>query len=244
MLKQGKPEIATGQQYRVAGKYPLNDSGNPLLAVGRAKGAERVGNRDCVFLSHADSRERPAPNMKGEMTFDSVSSVPPATGVLGPGGHVAARPPFPVEMDGNGKIERFSQLIDDPQLIARISTRVAEGESLKDLAKAWGVPYGMLARWIADDDSRRAQYEIGLALYADAEAMECIRIADGATLEDVAVSRLQIETRIKLIAKWDKQRYGAQADTGASGFSGGINIVIEGVQSKFGPKAIEGEVVG
>lgn len=157
---------------------------------------------------------------------------------------MAARPPFPVEMDGNGKIERFSQLIDDPQLIDRISTRVAEGESLKDLARAWGVPYGMLARWVADDEARKAQYEIGLALYADAEAMACIQIADTADAETVAVARLQVETRLKLIAKWDKQRYGAQADTGASGFSGGINIVIEGVQSKFGPKAIEGEVVG
>ena len=52
---------------------------------------------------------------------------------------------------------------------------------------------------------------------------ETLEIADGSTVEDLGASKLRVDTRLKLIEKMDRARYGAK-DTGPAG---GITVVVD-----------------
>ena len=103
--------------------------------------------------------------------------------------------------------------------------RVAEGETLQQLAEVWTVPYGRLAKWVADDDGRRGQYEGALMLRADLEAQKAIEIADNES-EDVARDKLRVETRLKLAGKWDRKRYGERVEDGSAQLVGALAAAI------------------
>ena len=121
--------------------------------------------------------------------------------------------------------ERFDLLIQDASLMDVVVQRVAERETLQDLAAIWDVPYGRLAKWIADDDGRRGQYEGALMLRADLEAMKAIEIAD-AESEDVARDKLRVDTRLKLAGKWDRKRYGERQEDGSAQLVGALAAAI------------------
>ena len=93
-------------------------------------------------------------------------------------------------------LARFQEVTSDPGTIDIICHRVAEGETFREICEAWNLPYGLMGKWLNEDDARRAQYDGALALWADAEAQRTLRIADDA--EDVAKAKLQVETRLKL----------------------------------------------
>lgn len=103
-----------------------------------------------------------------------------------------------------------------------IGEAVASGGKLGDLAVRYGMSGGALRAWIFGDAERLAAYENGLRGRAEAladEALEyrddALKIADGAEVETVAVSKLQVDTRFKaaglnmqLAAKYDARRFG------------------------------------
>jgi len=125
--------------------------------------------------------------------------------------------------------ERFDLLIQDASLMDVVVQRVAEGETLQQLAEVWTVPYGRLAKWVADDDGRRGQYEGALMLRADLEAQKAIEIADEATPEDVAVRKLRTDVRLKLAGKWDRKRYGERVEDGSAQLVGALaSAILEG----------------
>ena len=130
---------------------------------------------------------------------------------------------------------------DTPEgFLERIVTRTVT-DKLEDVARSLQVPYSVLWRWLADDPERMAAYRASLEAKADAEAHRAVDIADGATPEDVAVARLRVDTRLKLIGKWGRKQYGDEAAVGG-GFGGGIQIVI-GALSIPGDKASPGVTI-
>jgi hypothetical protein len=86
--------------------------------------------------------------------------------------------------------------------------RLAEGESPVEIAQAVKVRYAILGRVVDEDEGLRARYETALRVAAEKRAHEALSIADGAEQESVGVSKLQIETRMKLSGKWHRPRYG------------------------------------
>lgn len=89
--------------------------------------------------------------------------------------------------------------------------RLTDGETLKQIAESWKIPYGRLAQWIIESRERTTQYNAALAIWADSIAQECVSIADGgAEGESHHRDKLRIDTRLKLAGKWDRGRYGDQ----------------------------------
>lgn len=72
---------------------------------------------------------------------------------------------------------------------------------------AEGVNYSVLWKWL-NAEGRMEEYELALRAKADSEAHAMLGIADGATPEEVGVAKLRVETRDRLIKKWDRNRYG------------------------------------
>jgi len=100
--------------------------------------------------------------------------------------------------------------------------RVSEGETLKDIARAWLIPVGRFTEWFTTEHA--ALYDAALRVRADQLAHEALERADGADEKTVAPAKLQVDTRLRLAEKWDRQRYGAAKDA-ASG--GGIQVLID-----------------
>jgi hypothetical protein len=102
-----------------------------------------------------------------------------------------------------GRPSSYSQEVAD-----RICTRLANGETLKRICADDDMPgFVTVWRWENDNEefrklSARAR-EIGTHNLAD----ECIGIADDPTI-DPQDKRIRIDTRIRLIGKWNAKRYG------------------------------------
>lgn len=120
---------------------------------------------------------------------------------------------------------------------AEIVERLSKGEPLThicaddwlpcdDTVRAWAEANADFARDIVR--SRKAGF--------DAIALECLDIADntsndtklvgegetpGCNAEWISRSKLRVETRLKLLAKWDPKRYGDKVQTELSGPDGG-----------------------
>lgn len=112
-----------------------------------------------------------------------------------------------------------------PEIAAEICTRLAEGEPLRQICRdphmpAWRTVYD----WIEADNDFAARIARARQLGFDAIAEEALEIANtpvvGEETEDdgekVKIKRgdmlghrkLQVETRMKLLAKWCPQKYG------------------------------------
>lgn len=95
-----------------------------------------------------------------------------------------------------------------PQVVEEIINRLANGEALARICRDEHMPhFSTVWRWEDDDPefrklSLRAR-EHGTHYMAD----DCLRIADDEDL-DPADKRVRIDTRIRLIGKWNAKVYG------------------------------------
>lgn len=121
------------------------------------------------------------------------------------------------------------------QLADEICERLGEGEPLRQICRDERMPH-----WTTVYDWKAANEEFSLRITRareaghDAIAADCLRIADdglndsyldddGNKRTDVDViqrSKLRIETRLKLLAKWDPKRYGERMDVNHGGQDG------------------------
>ena len=123
-----------------------------------------------------------------------------------------------------------------PELRKEIADRLSKGEPLAQICRDEWMPHASTVRdWMdADADFSRAiahAREIGF----DAIAQDCLTIADDGRNDFVAAraadgdeaamkydadhvqrSKLRVETRLKLLAKWDPKRYGDKLDITAA----------------------------
>ena len=99
-----------------------------------------------------------------------------------------------------------------------IAEKLSEGIPLKRICAEPDMPgYTTVLRWQEAypefrDLSARAKAD-GTHNLAD----ECLTIADTATPEEVPVARLRIDTRLRLIGKWNSRAYGDKLDVAHSG---------------------------
>lgn len=126
-----------------------------------------------------------------------------------------------------GPMARLRDVVAQENSMSIITQRLMDGETLKEIAKAWQVPYGKLAEWVIEDRERSERYNAALKIWADSLAQECVAIADeqaevakrdGGTFDpDVPRDKLRIETRLKLAGKWNRERYGETTEIKHSG---------------------------
>jgi hypothetical protein len=109
-----------------------------------------------------------------------------------------------------GPLARFRETIEDPTTLSVIVQRVTDGETLKEIATAWKIPYGRLAEWLIEDRERSEQYNQALQIWSDSLAQESVKIADegGSEAGEVQRDKLRIDTRLKLAGKLNRPRYG------------------------------------
>lgn len=132
----------------------------------------------------------------------------------------------------------------DDSIVQAICHRLGEGEPMAEICRSEGMPaYRTVKDWMDEDSERGRNVAAAIARAREAGfdviAAQCLKIAeDGSNdymarlnaegqetgvmfnAEHVQRSKLRIETRLKLLAKWDPKRYGekvTQEVTGADG---------------------------
>lgn len=124
---------------------------------------------------------------------------------------------------------RFSERM--PEVKKSIIDRISAGEPLRAICREDGYPSAQVVYdWIEKDEEFALRFARARDIGADAIAEECLRIADSPlTGEETEVDadgkvvkvkradmlghrKLQIETRLKLLAKWNPKKYGERID--------------------------------
>jgi hypothetical protein len=127
-----------------------------------------------------------------------------------------------------------------PEVEERIIHGLCDGIPLRELCRQEGMPnWRTVYDWISADADLAARIAHARALGFDAIAEDILDIADDGTndwverkrqdgsadkaldSEHVQRSKLRIETRLKLLAKWSPQKYGEKNTTELTGPDGG-----------------------
>ncbi len=101
-----------------------------------------------------------------------------------------------------------------PQVIDRLLGGLADGKTLRALCREEGMPnWRTVYDWIETDAELAAQVARARELGFDAIAEDVFDIADGtkAISEHVQLSKMRIDTRLKLLACWNPKKYGSKA---------------------------------
>ena len=155
-------------------------------------------------------------------------------------------------MTNPGPMARFEHVIKQDNTMSIIVQRLTDGERLREIAKAWEIPYGRLAAGIAEDAERKSQYEAALSIWADSLAQEAVAIADeqaevvkenGETFDpNVARDKLRIDTRLKLASRWNRERYGEKVQHQHTGLQPTLTIIMAPLEGEH-PRVLEHEPV-
>lgn len=135
-----------------------------------------------------------------------------------------------------------------PEVIERIMEGLSNGTPLRELCRQDGMPaWRTVYDWLEADKALAARFAHARDLGFDAIAEEALEIADDGTndwmarrrqdgtvedvvnAEHIARSKLRIETRLKLLAKWSPKKYGDKQQlehTGADGAPLEINSTV------------------
>lgn len=165
-----------------------------------------------------------------------------------------------------GPMARLDAVKADAGAPSVIFQRLAEGESLKEIAKEWRVAKGRFIEWFTV--THADLYDAALKVRAADLALEALSIADTTqagvtrktkadgseevTEEDMLGHRkLQVETRLKLASKWDRARYGetvrveksvsVSVDAGLLGAAGDLLRLVASGQPRG--RVVEGDTV-
>lgn len=127
-----------------------------------------------------------------------------------------------------------------PELMQEIYRRLSDGEPLRQICRGEGMPDpSTIWDWAKKDADISQAIARARELGEDAIADECMEIADDATndwmlqrngpalinKDNVLRSKLRIETRLKLLAKWNPKKYGDRTALEHTG-PGGTELVV------------------
>lgn len=131
---------------------------------------------------------------------------------------------MPLTQARSQKLRRLGDVCADPVTLDVLCERVAEGESVRELAQHWDVPAGRLWGWLREDAGRWERYVAAKQQWALGLAEEMVGIADHAS-EQTGRDRLRIETRWKLAGAFVPEIF-ARADHGAGGKTQ-VNVIVQ-----------------
>lgn len=95
-----------------------------------------------------------------------------------------------------------------PEVMDEIVRRISEGEPLRQICRSAHMPnWQRVYEWIDADADFAGRIAHARAQGADAIAEQALEIADNVT-EDPASRRVRVDTRLKLLAKWQPKKYG------------------------------------
>ncbi len=116
-----------------------------------------------------------------------------------------------------------------PEIVEEICERMALGETLTSICKSDHMPVRCVVnQWRQDDEDVNRHIGRARDLGFDAIAEGTIEIADD-KMEDPQSRRVRIDTRLKLLAKWDPKRYGERLDIDLdANLTGDVKITIGG----------------
>jgi hypothetical protein len=93
-------------------------------------------------------------------------------------------------------------------IFTTVCERIAKGDTLMAICREDGMPSReRIYDWIEEDQELATRFAQARARGFDAIAESTVAISDDRE-EDPASRRVRIETRLKLLAKWDPKRYG------------------------------------
>lgn len=124
-----------------------------------------------------------------------------------------------------GRPSKFTQEIAD-----EICNRLSQGEPLAQICRDEHMPsVATVGNWKAADEVLSSAIARAREEGFDAIALQCLEIADEtsrdtvitdtgerANSEWISRSKLRVETRLKLLAKWDPKRYGERLAIGGA----------------------------
>lgn len=135
------------------------------------------------------------------------------------------------------RLARLAAICADPGTPEVLFGRLADGESLREIARAWDVPPGRLLNWLMDDEKRYAIYRRALEVHAHGLVAETLDIADGANPSSVSVAKLRVDTRFRIAKSHAPAIYG---DKGPGGGGTRVTVVVNRMDGD-GIPVLEGE---
>ena len=102
-----------------------------------------------------------------------------------------------------------------PEVIERLLEGIADGQTLRALCREEGMPnWRTVYDWIDADAELAARFERAREIGFDAIAEDILTNVDNVVAigEHIQRSKLQVETRLKLLAKWHPKKYGDKQD--------------------------------
>jgi len=128
-------------------------------------------------------------------------------------------------MSAKEKPRRIYETKRTPEVVEEILARLSDGEPLAAICRsADKFPHPVVwGRWIAADEQLAIAYAHARDAGSHAIAEQALELADGVAVngESIQKAKLQIETRLKLLAKWNPKLYGEQTKTLLAGHDGG-----------------------
>lgn len=115
-----------------------------------------------------------------------------------------------------------------PQIAAEIVQRLSSGEPMAEICRSHHMPdVSTVWDWTQKDESFSQSIARARISGFDMIAADCLRIADGndGVEGDASMRRVRVETRLKLLAKWDPKRYGDRIE--------------QAIEIETGPKTLE-----
>lgn len=109
------------------------------------------------------------------------------------------------------------------ELLDTVLERLANGETLTAISRDLNFSRTIWARWMDADPELAKAYYHARSIGSDAIADDIVEIVDKAPADAVGVAkaRLRADTRLKLLAKWQPDKYGEKVDVRHQGHDGG-----------------------
>ena len=121
-----------------------------------------------------------------------------------------------------GRPPGISPYPNKEQIKDDLITWISQGKTLREFCRQKGMPqFGALYDWIDEDADFKARIAHARSIGYDAIAEECATLADTEPLAvfdeagnkrfdpgSIQWRKMQIETRLKLLAKWSPKKYG------------------------------------
>lgn len=106
-----------------------------------------------------------------------------------------------------------------PEIIESVLDGMAHGEMLTVMCKKHDISTMAWYQWCDADQALSIAHAQARKKGFDAIAEDCVAIADKTPpiSDNVQQSKLRVETRLKLLAKWDPKRYGERMNVDHSG---------------------------